>query len=266
MIPSLFQSSGSSTTVAHQQPQDSTSSDTRICTFCNSPNMSSSSSSPQPLQLTNSSSHQEPPMKKTNYNLSNYFLADMNVNQILQQSSMGRGILEQYSIRKRLDNKVRSDLVKLIIDAVMNRYYTMTSKFAEVLAEDIIKVFPSEAKATFYYSAMSNKKNSGGKLLDRYRNIKKRYSFPKPQGATATNTDPNEELLFKVNWLRSSDEPWHLVEEYWRDTFEERNKDRIQPGPASEFVSKWPSLKHNLGFSLVCLILTSYLCIIVIDI
>ena len=122
-----------------------------------------------------------PSSKKIKLSSYTFFCGNNNVEEFLNSSLIGRGILHKYSTTSKFDTSTRADLVRLLIDAVLSRHDIFTSKMAESLAEEIIKVFPSECKGAYYYPAITQKKNSGGKLLNRYRNIRRRYTFKRPR-------------------------------------------------------------------------------------
>lgn len=65
------------------------------------------------------------------------------------------------------------------------------------------------------------------------------------------NLQPDDEMIYKINWLKTSNHPWQTLEEYWNDTFPVRKHDRSESGPAQELLKKWPSFKHKLGYTLV---------------
>ena len=195
----------------------------------------------------------EPPPKKSKLGIT-FFEGDLSLEEFLKRSLIGRGILEHFQKNKYLKDNVRSDLVWYVIDGILVRHNTMSSSMAESLAAEIIGLFPTECKNTYYYPAIAKSKNSGGKLLDRYRNIKRKYSKSKTTNTTNvsdTTICVDEEILYKIEWLKTSSHPWHQVEQYWTDTCKARMKDRGDSGVIADFINKWPSLKNELGYTLV---------------
>ena len=182
-----------------------------------------------------------------------YFTESINVLEFLKKNSIGRSILKMYGEQNSLDNRVRGDLVRLIVDGVLNRHNSITSQMALSIAEELVEIFPTETVGIYFYPAIDKKKNSGGKLLDRYRNLKKIYSKKKKTLEKSEEEEIliNEELLYKASWLKRSDSPWCTVEEYWIETYALRKQLLSLNGPLSEFLIEWPLIKNKQGYALV---------------
>jgi len=87
----------------------------------------------------------------------------------ISNTGIGKILLQSYANEHRLDSIQRTALVHLIIDGVMSRNRNITSQLAEEIAQEVIVEFPTETKQVYYYPAISRIKNSGGKLINRYR-------------------------------------------------------------------------------------------------
>ena len=178
-----------------------------------------------------------------------YFNNDLTLLQYLEKNTIGRGILQFYHRHNNLDKNVRSDLVRLIVDGVLARHESLSSNMAMLVSQDIVELFPTETAAAFFYIAISHKKNNGGKLLDRYRNIKKRYRVR--SSSPHQELTPNDDIQYKVAWLKTSDSPCQKVESYWHETSSVRMEELKKEVPLIDILKEWPLIKHKLGFSLV---------------
>lgn len=70
----------------------------------------------------------------------------------------------------------------------------------EILAEKIVELFPTETKSTYYIPRVPATKNSNrtainpkGKLIDKYRNLRKLYNLSDRQNIQASSTSLNEQ-------------------------------------------------------------------------
>jgi len=174
----------------------------------------------------------------------------------MNNSTKGKMLINSYTQSGKFETSMRADLVHLIIDEVMTVHPKLTSKMADNISDEIVKLFPTESKNVYYFPARPSKKNSGGKLIDRYRNVLNKYRSPNSSKAKKDKPGPisniiSDDIASKIAWLKCSTEPFKIVEEYWDDCSEVRFRDRLKAGPVSEFVEKWPSLKDKHGFFFV---------------
>jgi len=187
------------------------------------------------------------------------FRNNKSLQEFLNNNRKGQLLLQSYSMSGKLIPSMRTDLVHLIVDEVMDVNKRLTSNIADEISDEIVQLFPTECKGAYYYPPKPSKKNSGGKLIDRYRNILNKYKQPKISSANiniVTNprvleADISDDILSKIAWLKSSTEPVTTIQQYWRETAQVRFQDRVKSGPVSEFVVKWPSLKDKRGYFLV---------------
>ena len=105
-----------------------------------------------------------------------HFLAGMSLEEFLDQSDIGKSVKDIYSRQGFLDDSSRSYMVRLLIEEVSRRHECFTASMADDLASDIVSLFPAENKSVYYYPAPAYNKNAGGKLLVRYRNVKRKCS------------------------------------------------------------------------------------------
>ena len=189
---------------------------------------------------------------------------------ILETSSKGLRIMKYYKENGFLSPALRSDLVGVIVGYFNDSYMVLTAHIAEKLASDIEVIFPTESKGVYFFPAnKKNRHNSGGKLMDRYRNEQQKYRM-KNKGKIVTNQNKTSEpqlsltneTLFMIEWLSSNREPWSRVEDYYEKTqlirLNDKGLDVIQ------YLEKWPTLKDSRGpslvsYKLVCLVLKYYI-------
>ena len=120
-------------------------------------------------------------------------------------------------------------------------------QWLKIFFYEIVAIFPSESKECYYYPSITKKKNSGGKLVDRYKNVKRRYSSKR----TVTTTTPPEghiesDIRRKLDWLKVSVEPWQQVERFWKETYRQRNHNVHEL--SGDII--WPYIRHQLGYTL----------------
>ena len=172
------------------------------------------------------------------------------VDQVLNSCSMGNMIMSSYSMKKKLTAKERTKVVHILIDSAMECNKTISNEMFASMAKSIKFIFPSENSPTYYTPPLPNKRNSTGKLPDRYRN-QRRYSAGyaiKPTSSNDNNrkrkfSELSEDSKSKIEWLKNNNEPWSEVIIYWEETREERL--------TLELKESWPALKLPLGHTLV---------------
>ena len=193
--------------------------------------------------------------KRVKLTSSSFFKGNLQLNEYLKQSAIVRSLLDEYEQKSTSNSSKRSDLLHLIVDGVINNHDMLRGSMTNDLSLFIVELFPNECKEAYYYPPKPNKTSCGGKIMNRYRNITKKYSnrnktlispCPSARGLVVTKA-----MQYKIVWLRSSSEPWKTVEQFWCDTYDQRMSDRSDSGPASEFIEKWPILKNKLGHTLV---------------
>ena len=186
----------------------------------------------------------------------------------LQSNKMGIALLSCATKKTVLTSAERQKLVQIIVDHLIQSNETLKNIHFERVAHDICKIFTLESKDVYYVPPLP-KKNSAGKLVDRYRNQSYflRQHLQKSK-VTQINEHPvtTESDDSKIKWLKMSQEPWSKVELYWGDTFSIRDSERCQQTAIYEFVSKWPVLKNKLGYILVSLLVPFVLLLIFIHI
>lgn len=207
---------------------------------------------------------EEPPSKKIKLKpevgdrirVENFFVNNYSLNDFLMQSSKGQNILRAYNTNKLLDVVDRRKLVHLIVDGLLERHETVTGEMFRELTLRIVEIFPNETAECYFSNQKPAKKNTCGKLIDRYRNEKKYIRKVKKSEAESNNNYNLTQLISdktkeQIVWLKHNYQPWSKVVEYWKETFSAREIEYSQTGPINDVIENWPSLRHNLGHTLV---------------
>ncbi|XP_047984445.1 uncharacterized protein LOC125224968 [Leguminivora glycinivorella] len=177
---------------------------------------------------------------------------------ILKTTSFGELCLA--SPDKPLNNAARNQIVRIIVEYHIKRYKRMTSQDFDTLSNQIVKLFPSEYKETYYIPT---------KLPTRYRNqirvLRKAGVKPLPTssdnssdtnddnipGSSAAGISPEVAEEYKL-WLKFNKEPWTDILDKWNQTRKYRlayiAEERYT---ILDILTEWPSLKMSLGYKLV---------------
>lgn len=209
-----------------------------------------------------------PPQKKIKA-LRRFFQNDQSLEEFIISHAKTHTIYENYTNKKCLTSEERGILVASIIDGLLDRHDKVSKEVLIELSENIVEMFPTEAKSTYYHYNKDESRNARGKIHDRYHNERaarrRRLKQASAQGneeGAASHQEVTAEIdstqASKMNWLRYSSEPWPTVVEYWVDTHQIRIKETKEEAPLQTFISKWPTLQNPNGHALVSHIRSSY--------
>ena len=171
----------------------------------------------------------------------------------LRSTKYGMGLISKYESNKNFSAADRQKLVQFLMQHLMENNVNLKNSVFQAVSECISSTFPTEDKFTYY--TPHKKKNSSGKLVDRYRNQLKNFNInssrskrgsPKPSAAP-----PSTDVQNKISWLKSSHEPWSTVQEYLAETRSVRLSERGDIGPIASFLDKWPVLRCELRYTLL---------------
>ena len=187
-----------------------------------------------------------------------YFLQCDSVEEFMHQHSKLRAIKCRYDNleqgEQQLHRSERKKIAEHIVDGLLSRHETVGSSMLESLAEDIVKIFPSESKELYFCPKSGGAKTARGCLYHRYNNEvhlrKKIRKASKKLETPAVEDASGEEEEAARRWLLFSAEPWEDVEKYWRSSFHLRQKN-VKMISVVETIEKWPILKHPRAFTLV---------------
>ncbi|XP_029348429.1 uncharacterized protein LOC107883454 isoform X2 [Acyrthosiphon pisum] len=98
-------------------------------------------------------------------------VVDININlgDILTSSTTGSMIIDYYKINNKLNDNIRSLLVETVISYIITTKKQMSVNLADYIGNQIIAMFPSEVKDTYFMKHETNK-NPKGKLYAKFYN------------------------------------------------------------------------------------------------
>ncbi|KAK3924516.1 Cystathionine gamma-lyase [Frankliniella fusca] len=182
----------------------------------------------------------------------------------LQKSLPGTIVLAHYKAHKVLDDYTRNILCSEVIQHKLKDDYSKALERADYnfLADQILELFPSESKATWYEEV--KKKNHSvvqGRLRTKYYSIRKGLMnallISKPNNTESAESElnfddlgPDEEDV-DFCWLLNNYDPWDTVVEKWELTILRRKKHLLSCERIYEFIQKFPCLKEPLGWKLL---------------
>ncbi|XP_045460500.1 uncharacterized protein LOC123670948 [Harmonia axyridis] len=206
--------------------------------------------------------------------LSSIIIGDntFHLEQLLQNSLMGRAIIELYRTNGQLSTTCQSYLVELIVQHLINiqPFRRLTNEDFRRLSKHIVELFPGELHQVYFTSPIKKRNSkdnkSGvarGKLVDKYRNRltflrksgiisakytdKEEINTPEPNERNLEDDDFEEDLV----WLIHNREPWGEVINKWSQTFEYRKQLIRQDIEFQEILQKFPIIKNPLGYTLI---------------
>ncbi|XP_044263763.1 uncharacterized protein LOC123010733 [Tribolium madens] len=189
---------------------------------------------------------------------------DLDLQQFLNATNAGRFVLETYSKTKTLTTKTRNMLVNLIINSAMAeaRNGKLTAEDFENLSNKICDLFKCEHTGTYYIprcsgAGPSKKKpvNAKGKLVDKYRNLKRLYNITKDYKENLetdnelSNNPVTDDMDASAKWLKHWNEPFDTVLLHWDNSFYMRRNSTVKT--VDQFLSEWPILKHQVATVLI---------------
>lgn len=81
----------------------------------------------------------------------NYSGVNFEIEHILKLSSQGRTILDLFTKNQQLNDGSRAIIVELVVNFMIQNEIKMTTDVAQKIADNIVKIFPSEFKVIFVY-------------------------------------------------------------------------------------------------------------------
>ncbi|XP_055693120.1 uncharacterized protein LOC129795679 isoform X1 [Lutzomyia longipalpis] len=96
------------------------------------------------------------------------------VEKVLRMSARGKSILQYYSANERLEPQHQAWLVDIIADYYLQKYDGVSMKLIDRVSDQIIQLFPTELKSTYYVKRPLGG-NPKGKLHDKFRNKRRLY-------------------------------------------------------------------------------------------
>ena len=172
----------------------------------------------------------------------------------LNSSSIGAVVLRAQRRFNYISSDQRNHLVRICIDRLIDTHGRLRNEHFEKLSENIVSLFPNESKGVYYIPPNSGKKMSNGKLVDRYRNVRRIITSSskedKEQEKEAEGGEVDTQLKTNLLFLQHNTEPWTKVLECWQTTLTLRKADLSEGTNLKAVFLKWPCLSTNLGWQL----------------
>lgn len=68
----------------------------------------------------------------------------------------------------------------------------------------------------------------------------------------AKEAEAENENIEYIYWLQNNIDPWNKVEEYWKNSYEQRQLALRHSSDLLEYSKKYPALQVDQGYKLVC--------------
>lgn len=188
------------------------------------------------------------------------------------------------SIGKSLDNEnARNLLASIICKDILkeNKNIPVTRCVYHKWSQEIKTLFPHERATTYYIppcvTAQGHVHQARGKLVSQLLNIRRKYQkqgvlevkekkvqisdqalvntlqSPRPLPLSVDILRGTSNVEEDITWLKSSSEPWNIVQAKWNGTLKKRAKDLRQAEySVEEYINNYPALQKPQGYKLVC--------------
>ncbi|CAH0721225.1 unnamed protein product, partial [Brenthis ino] len=190
---------------------------------------------------------------------------------ILQSSVDGRLLLSLHQEDGLLNSSSRRKLCNIIIKYLLGddpKMATIPSAILCDMAFQIKEIFKKENISTYFIPYINNKKLNikrcaKGKLYDCLHNRKREYRLAQKKlssSFTSTDAASNEggkrvetlDVSDDVAWIKSSTEPWKILELKWKNTINFRQEE-AKKLTISQYMALYPGLKKPTGYHLLCI-------------
>ncbi|XP_058053963.1 uncharacterized protein LOC131205743 [Anopheles bellator] len=100
---------------------------------------------------------------------------------ILQSNQSGRSVLTAFQPHEHLDRRAQTIITHCIVDQFLQYNILFKHRLMSHYAEVITELFPAETKEVYYAPRNTVKRNTSGKLFDRYTNQRLRHKDRLPR-------------------------------------------------------------------------------------
>ncbi|XP_051160428.1 uncharacterized protein LOC127289334 [Leptopilina boulardi] len=196
-------------------------------------------------------------------------ILQINLEDLLKNSSKGRTILQFYQQNKLLNSQSRSILIHIVGEKLLELNRNPSANDYEQVDTKIRQLFPSEPQFVYFIRAKvngKNQKNHEGKLPNYIRNVKYRNAKLLHQEGVVDTEDSDEaevnveskvsnDVLNADGWLKENLEPWSEVEKKWKSTHHFRLNSLTSSEntflPISQYYENYKVLRLVLGYTLL---------------
>ena len=95
--------------------------------------------------------------KRVKLTSSSFFKGNLQLKEYLEQSAIGRSLLDEYRQKSTFNSSKRSDFLHLIVDSVINNHDVLRGSMANDLSLVIVERFPNECREAYYYPRKPSK-------------------------------------------------------------------------------------------------------------
>ena len=170
----------------------------------------------------------------------------------LSASKLGSVILGAQKQFNKISHEQRNHLVRICIDSLVESHDKLRNDHLEKLADKIVELFPLESKGVYYIPPNLAKKMSNGKLVDRYRNVRRVINSGKKEeekdGIVSALDDKMKDNLL---YLKHNTTPWAKIKDLWEATHNIRIKEMDKGLNVKDIFLKWKCLSSELGWELL---------------
>ncbi|XP_059222247.1 uncharacterized protein LOC106085717 isoform X2 [Stomoxys calcitrans] len=190
--------------------------------------------------------------------LKSSFELKLPIEKILRKSYVGRQIVKHYNQNGSLSQKQTYIISSCIISYMFENKINARPEDFEVIANNIVKLFPTESKATYYTKKKGRK--PGGILYSKYHNtifqlrrkgmedivlpLCKRQRLSTP-AISETDQQAKDRL-----WLQQYLKPMDEIMQKWKSTHAIRLA-FIEQNNLSKILEEWPLYRHTFGHKLI---------------
>ncbi|VVC41518.1 Hypothetical protein CINCED_3A016863 [Cinara cedri] len=190
------------------------------------------------------------------------FDININLSDILTTSSTGTMIIDYYKTNNKFNDNIRSLLVETVINYIITKKIPMSVNLANYFGNQIVKMFPSEVKDTYFMKNETNK-SPKGKLYAKYynsiRSLKTSGLIPSNDQAKVpgkslihVHFEPETGIEYILDQIMHDKScSFSDLKSNWRATTNYRLNEIQNTTSISEILNKWSSFKLPFGYRLI---------------
>ncbi|XP_029346278.1 uncharacterized protein LOC115034241 isoform X2 [Acyrthosiphon pisum] len=188
----------------------------------------------------------------------------MCLQEVLNSTTTGKMILDYYKNNKKLNNNIRTLLVDAIISYIITKQIPMSVNLASSIGSDIVNIFQTEVKDTYFMKDGLNK-NPKGKLYSKYynsmRTLKISGLVPSKEPSVCKTIshsrhdiefEPEDDINYILDKIMYDDScSFPELENLWKQTTKHRLCEIQKTSSTAEILQKWKSYTLPLGYRLI---------------
>ncbi|XP_062535305.1 uncharacterized protein LOC134204514 [Armigeres subalbatus] len=182
-----------------------------------------------------------------------------NLGTVAETSEEGKEIL-QYGIKSELSEAKQLELSSIIAKHHLSTRSKLLTEDLRTYALAVTTLFKFERLENYFISRSGDRKNHGGKIANKIGNLKQRkrkretkeneYQATK-QSANDCQPPRNAEAEEAAEWLLLNTDPWSVVLERWKISYEARKDDLLSQKRITRILTTYPQYRCPHGFQLI---------------